>query len=273
MSRILVVEDEAHIAAGLRFNLEAEGHSVKITDHGEEALKLLLQKRERFDLLVLDVMLPGKDGFQVARELRRAQQFIPLLMLTARGRPEDVLMGFEAGADDYLPKPFNLDILIARVASLLRRKSWMQADDGDRRPEMPAGTPQEESASSKSGKTDTEGSELGSAAAANGEPQRFRFDGKLFDTQLLQLRTRDQTVQLTMMESDLLRYLIQNSGRPVSRKEILEQVWGLHEDTDTRAIDNFIVRLRRYIEDDSASPRHLLTIRGLGYQFVPEPEG
>ncbi|HLW55321.1 MAG TPA: response regulator transcription factor [Candidatus Angelobacter sp.] len=251
MSRILVVEDEAHIAAGLRFNLEAEGHQVEIAGQGEDALERLLRKHEQFDLLVLDVMLPGQDGFAVARELRRAGLFIPLLMLTARGRPEDVLKGFECGADDYLPKPFNLDILVARIASLLRRRNWMQM--------QPAGTHAEESGAVKP------------SAAIALEP--FRFNGKLFDMQHLQLQNRDETVQLTLMEAELLAYLIRNSGRPVSRKEILEQVWGLHEDTDTRAIDNFIVRLRRYIEDDSAKPRHLLTIRGLGYQFVPEPKG
>lgn len=265
MSRILVVEDEAHIAAGLRFNLEAEGHSVELAERGEEALKLLLLQRERFDLLVLDVMLPGKDGFAVARALRRAHQFIPLLMITARGRPEDVLKGFEAGADDYLPKPFNLDILVARIGSLLRRKSWQQRDENTAREAAMATTgEQEASAGESSART---------AVASGSQPGSFRFDGKTFDTKLLQLQTRDQTVQLTLMESELLRYLISNSGRPVTRKEILEQVWGLHEDTDTRAIDNFIVRLRRYIEDDSSRPRHLLTIRGLGYQFVPEPGG
>src|ERR1700746_1392614 len=126
MSRILIVEDEAHLAQGLRFNFEAEGHAVQTTDRGEEALTLLVTKKEKFDALVLDVMLPGKDGFAVARELRDARNYIPLLMLTARGRPEDVLKGFEAGADDYLPKPFNLAILIARVESLLRRKTWLQ---------------------------------------------------------------------------------------------------------------------------------------------------
>jgi DNA-binding response OmpR family regulator len=245
MSRILVVEDESHIAEGLRFNLEAEGHEVDVTARGEEALKRLLQKREQFDLLVLDVMLPGKDGFAVARELRQAHQFIPLLMLTARGRAEDVLNGFEAGADDYLPKPFNLDILIARVASLLRRKNWMRTADA-------AGAD--------------------AVAGTTTELESFSFDGKTVDFQKLQLRTSDQMFQLTLMESDLLRYLIVNSGRPVSRKEILEQVWNLHEDTDTRAIDNFIVRLRRYIENEPSRPRHLLTVRGLGYQFVPEPE-
>lgn len=254
MSRILVVEDEAHIAAGLRFNLEAEGHKVEVSERGEEALDRLLHKREQFDLLVLDVMLPGQDGFAVARELRKSQQFVPLLMLTARSRPEDVLKGFESGADDYLPKPFNLDILVARIASLLRRKNWMQMH-----PQHPAVS------------ADAAVSAATTATAAS-EPEPFRFNGRIFDLQQLQLRNRDQVVQLTLMEAELLAYLIRNSGRPVSRKEILEQVWGLHEDTDTRAIDNFIVRLRRYIEDDSSNPRHLLTIRGLGYQFVPEPE-
>lgn len=264
MSRILVVEDEAHIAAGLRFNLEAEGHSVELAERGEEALTMLLLKRERFDLLVLDVMLPGKDGFTIARELRRAQQFIPLLMLTARGRPEDVLNGFEAGADDYLPKPFNLNILIARIGSLLRRKSWLQLDDESTMREAAASLTQGETIPGRDSTTR-------STATAGPQPRSFHFEGKIFDTKLLQLQTPDQTVQLTLMESELLRYLISNSGRPVSRKEILEQVWGLHEDTDTRAIDNFIVRLRRYIEDDSSRPRHLLTVRGLGYQFVLEP--
>lgn len=251
MSRILVIEDEAHIAAGLRFNLEAEGHKVEVSGRGEDALERLLRKREQFDLLVLDVMLPGQDGFSVARELRGAQQFIPVLMLTARGRPEDVLKGFECGADDYLPKPFNLDILVARVASLLRRKDWLQLQ-----PQSPP--------------TSSESSTPGGLALASSQP--FHFKGKSFDLQQLQVQNAGQTVQLTVMESELLAYLIRNSGRPVSRKEILEQVWGLHEDTDTRAIDNFIVRLRRYIEDNPAKPRHLLTIRGLGYQFVPEPE-
>jgi DNA-binding response OmpR family regulator len=246
MSRILVVEDEEHIAEGLRFNLEAEGHSVRVTSKGEEALDLLLNDRENFEALVLDVMLPGKDGFVVARELREAHNYIPLLMLTARARPEDVLKGFESGADDYLPKPFNLAILLARVESLLRRKNWLR--------NSPVSAPP--------------------VSAPAAEPSdTFRFDDKLVDFQLLQLRVGSQVFQLTLMESELLRYLIRNSGRPVSRKAILQDVWNLHEDTDTRAIDNFIVRLRRYIESEPAKPRHLLTVRGLGYQFVPNPKG
>jgi len=237
MSRILVVEDEGHIAQGLRFNLEAEGHSVEIAEDGESALNLMLVRSEPFDLVLLDVMLPGKDGFTVARELRQKQNFAPILMLTARGRPEDVLKGFESGADDYIAKPFNLDILVARVGGLLRRKNWLQAANGT------VASPTDE----------------------------FSFAGKTVDFQKLQLRNGQQVFQLTLMETELLRYLIRNSGRPVSRKEILEQVWDLKEDTDTRAIDNFIVRLRRYIERDPTKPKHLLTVRGLGYQFVAEP--
>ena len=246
MSRILIVEDEAHLAEGLRFNLEAEGHAVQISDTGEDALNRLLKDRESFDALVLDVMLPGKDGFLVARELRKSQNYTPLLMLTARSRPEDVLKGFESGADDYLPKPFNLAILIARVESLLRRKNWQ--------------------ASAESASTPAQSPSPGSDAPP---PPIFKFDGKIVDFQNLQLRVGAQVIPLTMMESDLLRFLIQNSGRPVSRKQILQEVWGLHEDTDTRAIDNFIVRLRRYIEEEPAKPRYLLTVRGVGYRFVP----
>jgi DNA-binding response OmpR family regulator len=244
MSRVLVVEDEAHLAQGLRFNLEAEGYSVHLTDRGEDALTLLLKNKEGFDALILDVMLPGKDGFTVARELRQAQNYIPLLMLTARTRPEDVLQGFEAGADDYLPKPFDLAILLARVESLLRRKNWLHN----------AAVPKSEPAS-----------------AEEEPPDIFQFDDRTVDFANLQLRGGGQVFQLTLMEAELLRYLIRNSGRPVSRKAILQNVWNLHEDTDTRAIDNFIVRLRRYIEPVPSKPRHLLTVRGLGYQFVPNP--
>jgi DNA-binding response OmpR family regulator len=240
MSSILVVEDEPHLAQGLRFNLEAEGHAVEIAENGEDALERLLNGKQGFDAVVLDVMLPGKDGFTVARELREAQHYVPVLMLTARSRPEDVLKGFEAGADDYLAKPFNLDILLARVRSLLRRKNWQRKPDH-------------------------------SSAADNGAPDLYAFSDVAVDFGKLQIRARGQTFQLTLMEGELLRYLIQNSGRPVSRKAMLENVWNLHEDTETRAIDNFIVRLRRYIEQDPSHPRFLLTVRGLGYQFSPAP--
>jgi DNA-binding response OmpR family regulator len=251
MSRILVVEDEAHLAEGLRFNLEAEGYAVTVTGRGEEALQRLLENKESFDAMVLDVMLPGKDGFTVARELRDAKLYIPLLMLTARSRSEDVLKGFDSGADDYLAKPFNLAILMARLESLLRRKNWMrdptQVASGAASVPTVAGT------------------------SASDLPPTFQFDGKVVDFQRLELRSGGQVFQLTLMESEFLRYLIRNSDRPVSRKAILQDVWNLHEDTDTRAIDNFVVRLRRYIEAEPSKPRHLLTVRGLGYQFVPNP--
>ena len=200
MTQILVVEDEMHLAEGLRFNLEAEGYQVSVVETGEAALELLQVTEAPYDVVVLDVMLPGKDGFAVMSELRQSGQFVPTLMLTARGHPEDILKGFGAGADDYLTKPFELAILLAHLRGLLRRRDWLR-------------TP----------------------------------------------------------EANLMRYLIQHQGRPVSRKAMLEDVWGLHEDTDTRAIDNFIVRLRRYIEDEPVRPRHLLTIRGVGYRFVASP--
>lgn len=248
MSRILLVEDEAHLAQGLRFNLEAEGHSVLVTDKGEEALDLLLKEKENFDALVLDVMLPGKNGFAVAQELRKAENYIPLLMLTARSRPEDVLKGFESGADDYLPKPFDLSILLARLESLLRRKNWLHNSVAAPSKPQPAEPPEAE------------------------ERESFQFDDRVVDFAKLQLRVGDKVFQLTMMELELLRYLIRNPRRPVSRKAILQNVWNLHEDTDTRAIDNFVVRLRRYIEPEPSKPRYLLTVRGLGYQFVPNPD-
>ena len=251
-SSVLIVEDEKHLADGLRFNLEAEGYTVETVGDGEAALALLVERRLHFDAVVLDVMLPGKDGFTVASELRQAGRFVPVLMLTARGRPEDVLRGFESGADDYLPKPFELAILIARLKGLLRRREWFQLDPEGSTPPPAEGL-----------------KDAGRAAAAVGE--LFVFDGKTIDFGALELRTGDQLMRLTLMEARLLRHLIGHAGRVVSRKSLLEDVWGLQEDTDTRAIDNFIVRLRKYIEDEPARPRHLLTVRGVGYRFVAEP--
>jgi DNA-binding response OmpR family regulator len=255
MSRVLVVEDEAHLAQGLRFNLQAEGHTVEVAADGESAIERLVENKERFDALVLDVMLPGKSGFDVAALLREKKNYVPILMLTARGRPEDVLQGFASGADDYLPKPFELAILIARLESLLRRSVWMKNAD-------PAGV-----GSSDGGKKGP--SPQGDKAV---EGDVFNFAGKSIDFAELELRSLGNTIHLTVMEAEFLRYLVQSAGRVVSRKSILEDVWGLHEDTDTRAIDNFVVRLRRYIEEDPSHPKHLQTVRGVGYRFVAEPE-
>ena len=234
---ILIVEDEEHLARGLKFNLEAEGYEIQVAGDGETALDLLLKQHARFDLLVLDVMLPGKDGFAVASELRKASHYIPLLMLTARGRPEDVLDGFAAGADDYLPKPFDLNILLARIQSLLRRREWSRTLVADPPNQSRVAEPR--------------------AADSLREFDVYSFSGKIY--------------RLTLMEAELLRHLIASNGKVVSRKQMLEEVWGLHEDTDTRAIDNFIVRLRKYIEKDPSKPQHLLTVRGIGYRFLPAP--
>jgi two-component system alkaline phosphatase synthesis response regulator PhoP len=242
MSAVLIVEDEQHLADGLRFNLEAEGYEVRTVASGETALELLERDPERFDAVVLDVMLPGKDGFEVASQLRASGQFVPILMLTARSRPEDVLRGFEAGADDYLPKPFELAILIARLRGLLRRREWFHRSQSANEH-----FPQE-------------------------EDRLFTFSGKTLDFSSLELHAHGKKVRLTLMEAELLRYLVKHEGEAVSRRSVLESVWGLREDTDTRAIDNFIVRLRKYIEDDPTKPRHLLTVRGVGYRFVAEPE-
>ena len=241
MSRILVVEDEQHLADGLRYNLEAEQYEVDVVDSGEDALRRLSAEPNRHDLVILDVMLPGISGFGVVAELRRTQRFVPVLMLTARGRSEDVLRGFGAGADDYLPKPFELPILISRVRGLLRRHEWFRLQ-----------------------------------AAAHTPPSavtsQFSFHGKSIDFEQLEVRVGGKRMPLTLMEAALLRHLIQHEGRPVPRKQILEKVWGVRDDTDTRAIDNFIVRLRRYIEDEPTRPRHLQTIRGVGYRFVSDPK-
>ena len=229
--KLLIVEDEKHLAAGLRFNLEVEGYEALAVETGEAGLQNASEGS--YGVIVLDVMLPGIDGFEVARTLRDRGDFTPILMLTALGRPEDVIRGFESGADDYLPKPFDLNVFIARVKGLLRRSEWAKRAEG------PAP----------------------SSDVVN-------INGRQVDFEKLELRTTDETINLTLMEMKLLRYLMDNRGRPVSRKEILEDVWGLQQDTDTRAIDNFIVRLRRHLEDEPNNPQILLTVRGVGYRFA-----
>ena len=235
--KILIVEDEQHIADGLRFNLEAEGFEIELAADGKIALDILTANGNKFDAIVLDVMLPEVDGFTVAKKLRESENFTPILMLTARSRPEDVLQGFEAGADDYLPKPFELQIFMARLNGLLRRREWFK----------------------KEIKSPVEG-------------EIFAVNNRLIDFSNLELRSETETIRLTLMEAKLLRYLIENAGTAVSRKTILEEVWNLNEETDTRAIDNFIVRLRRYLEDEPNSPKILQTVRGVGYRFINKNE-
>lgn len=239
---IAVIEDEEHLAQGLLFNLQAEGYRTHHESDGDAALEYLLHTQDPIDVIVLDCMLPGTDGFDIVRTLREAKRYTPILMLTARSRPEEILEGLEAGADDYLPKPFDLSILLVRIKSLLRRTAWHRSQAALRGETEPSGPPSEYAFNHRT----------------------VRFDD-------LELIAPNRTTQLTVMEADLLRFLTEHEGQIVSRKDILEQVWRVHEDTDTRAIDNFIVRLRRYIEDDPAHPQHLVTVRGVGYRFIANP--
>jgi len=233
---IAVIEDEDHLAQGLIFNLQAEGYATHHEADGDAALAYLLNTSDKIAAIVLDCMLPGTDGFDIVRALREAQRYTPVLMLTARSRPEDILEGLEAGADDYLSKPFDLNILLVRLKSLLRRAAWQDAATP---PEAP--------------------------------PDEYVFDHRTIRFDTLELIAPNRITHLTLMEAELLRYLTDREGEIVPRKDILEQVWRVHEDTDTRAIDNFIVRLRRYIEDDPAAPSHLVTVRGVGYRFLANP--
>ncbi len=243
---IVLVEDEEHLAQGLLFNLRAEGYRVHHESDGDAALAYLLNPGENIAAIVLDCMLPGADGFTIVRALREAQLYTPVLMLTARSRPEEILEGIEAGADDYLAKPFDLNILLVRVKSLLRRTAWQT-------------TSTSESASPPREQQPTD------------QKAEYTFNHRTIRFDALELIAPNRITHLTIMEADLLRYLTDHEGSIVSRKDILEQVWRVHEDTDTRAIDNFIVRLRRYIEDDPANPQHLVTVRGIGYRFLANP--
>jgi DNA-binding response OmpR family regulator len=226
------VEDEIHLARGIQFNLELEGYEVDMVGDGAQALGRLLGTPEvAYDLIILDVMLPGMDGLQVANRLRQAGAFTPVLMLTAKGRPQDVVSGLEAGADDYLPKPFDLPVLLARVKGLLRRRDWARGE--------------------------SEG------------PESARIGPTRVDFRTFELHTPDQpVVRLTLLEAMLLKLLVQNAGRVVSKGEILEKVWNVTADTETRAVDNFIVRLRRYLEANPRFPKYLHTVRRAGYKLV-----
>ncbi|PYQ12282.1 MAG: DNA-binding response regulator [Acidobacteria bacterium] len=233
MARILIVEDEAHLADGIRFNLEAEGYDVEVEADGTRALeKLTAEPPAPLDLVILDVMLPGVDGFAVADAMRKSGNFTPVLMLTAKSLPDDVVHGLEAGADDYLAKPFDLAVLLARVKGLLRRRDWARGDPGS----------------------------LSTARVGDAEVDFGRFE----------IRTRGQTFRLTLLETMLLKLLVQNAGQVVGKGEILQKVWNLSPDTETRAVDNFVVRLRRYLEADPRAPKHLQTVRGAGYRLVLE---
>ena len=203
---IAVVEDEEHLAQGLLFNLQAEGYRTHHEADGNSALAWLLNTPDPPAAVLLDVMLPGQDGFSIVRALREAGRFVPVLLLTARGRSEDIVEGFSAGADDYLPKPFDLNILLARLSGLLRRVHWSANPE----PAANEAAPEESSQST------------------------FTLGDRTIDLDALEIRASGDTIHLTVMEADLLRYLLERPGKIIARKELLENVWRVHEDTVSR---------------------------------------
>jgi two-component system alkaline phosphatase synthesis response regulator PhoP len=230
--RILIVEDEAHIADGLLFNLEQDGYAAEVVSDGRQALELLTQAGGGgFDLVILDLMLPEMSGFEVARRTRASGNFVAILILTAKDDGADIVRGLEEGADDYLTKPFRLEELLARVRVLIRRRRWDGVETlSEPLPEVQVGQ------------------------------STIHFDR-------FAIESADDTVSLTTREVGLLRALVDREGETVTRGELLEQVWGLRPDTKTRVIDSFIVRLRRYLEQDPSRPKHILSVRGQGYRF------
>jgi DNA-binding response OmpR family regulator len=232
MASLLIVEDEEHLAEGLRFNLEAEGHEVEIARDGRAAVERLVGSGSRHELVILDLMLPGMGGFEVARRVRAAGNYVPILILTAKDATPDRVRGLEEGADDYLAKPFRLEELLARVQGLLRRRRW----DG--------------------------------ATTACEGPRTARVGDATIHFDRFELTTPRGSVSLTTRELGLLRALLDREGEAVTRGELLHEVWGLRPDTRTRVVDSFVVRLRRYLEADPTRPRHIVSVRGHGYRLV-----
>lgn len=228
-SRILLVEDELNLARSLRFNLEQEGYEVCHTASGKQALELY--GLERFNLVILDLMLEEMNGFEVARRIRQDDPRLPILMLTARSAPEDRIHGLELGADDYMVKPFHLQELLLRIKRMLQRAAWF---------------------------------------ADNDEPVRILAVGA-YSVDLERLRGEGPRgpLQLTALEADLLEALTSQPNRVFSRGELLEKVWGYHSEVETRTVDNFIARLRKYFEEEPDRPRHFVSLRGKGYMYIP----
>ncbi|MFM1886469.1 MAG: hypothetical protein RL026_1626 [Pseudomonadota bacterium] len=230
---VLVVEDEAHLAAGLRLNLELDGYRVLLARTLREAGAQLVQGGG-IDLILLDVMLPDGEGFGFCRQLRDTGHYMPVIMLTARSAAEDRVRGLDSGADDYMPKPFELSELLARVRSALRRSGWRQAD-----------------------------------APAENSSTVLRFGEAVVDFATHEATAFGKPVRLTQLELDLVQYFARHPGRVLSREELLEQVWKLRNAPNTRSVDNFIVRLRKHFEREPDRPAHFVSHRGSGYRFVP----
>ncbi len=230
---ILIVEDEAHLAEALAHNLQFEGYATTVAHDGEEGLKLA--NTMQFDLILLDIMMPRMDGLEVCRRLRAAGSRVPILFLTARASEADRILGLKVGADDYIPKPFVLEELILRIQGIFRRQEWY------------------------------------SSPVTQGDV--FRFGDNEINFSTFEARNREGTVRLTEKECMLMKLLVERQNQVVSREEILQRVWGYSFSASSRTIDNFIVRLRRYFESEPRRPRHIHSVRGVGYRFTPEPEG
>ena len=241
MAQILVVEDEEHLAFGIKFNLEAEGHAVSVAGDGQAALERLESPAPPFDIVVLDIMLPGMSGYAVCEAIRAAANDVPVVMLTARTLVEDRIRGFDAGTDVYLQKPFDLEELLSVVRNLLARRT--RVDRG--------GPP---------------GNGGGSAPEAV-----YRFGTAEVNFNTWEVRVQGEPVRLTSLEMKLLRYLVEHEGKVVPRKELLEKVWGLTRAPATRTVDTFMLALRKYFEADPSKPVHFLSVRGTGYRFVAAP--
>lgn len=242
-AHILVVEDEEALAEGIVFNLERKHYRVDLARDGQQALDCL--RDTRYDLVLLDVRLPEVDGFEVCQRLRRDGNFVPVLMLTARAQPDDVVYGLKLGADDYVTKPFDLAELLARIEGLLRRQGWLREDRP--RPETVAAPPD-----------------------GSGEPaDRVAFGEFWVDFRTWQAMTREGIVELSKKELAAMKLFLSRPNQVISRRELLADVWELPNHPNTRVVDNVIVSLRRAFESDPSSPRHILNVRGVGYRFVP----
>lgn len=229
-AHILLVEDEESLAVGLEYNLQAEGYDVTIAKDGKEAVALF--KSKTFDLIILDIMLPYLDGFELAGIIRKTDPQMPILMLTAKSKNDDKIMGLEAGADDYMTKPFNLKELLLRVQGMLKRKKWYGENIK--------------------------------------EESTFAFGNNFINFESLQCTSGSKSFQLTPIEAMVMKYLIQRKNKTVSRRALLQDVWNINPEIETRTVDNFIVRLRRYFEPDPSNPQYIMSIRGAGYIFVCE---
>lgn len=227
-SRILLIEDEESLAKGLEYNLLEDGYLVQWAKDGKEGLTKF--QESKFDLIILDIMLPYIDGFEIAKIVRQKNPQIPILMLTARSSINDKILGLELGADDYITKPFNLEELLLRIKGMLKRKEWY--------------------------------------TSINRLNPIIVYRGNEINFEKLTITRNDTKISLSQREAMLLRYLIEHKNKVVPRDELLENVWQINPEIETRTIDNFIVRLRKYFDDASSDPTYIKSIRGVGYMFV-----